>query len=98
MRFAYLAVLLFSVAGVAFMVRRFHLKVDSRMVLRAAALTLPVFLLVDAIGAARGWFFSNPQLSIAIVPPGISLEEPVLLAFLAFLSIALRQALARRPE
>ena len=97
-RYAYLAILLLSFAGVAFVIRRFRLKVDLWLVLPAVALTVPVFLLVDAIGAARGWFFSNPQLNIAIFPPGISLEEPVLLAFLAFLSIALRQALARRPE
>ena len=98
MHIAYLAVLLFSVAGVAVVVRRFHLKVDSGHVLRAVALTVPVFLLVDAIGAARGWFFSSPSLNIAIFPPGISLEEPVLLAFLAFLSIVLRQALARQRD
>ena len=97
-RYAYLAILLLSFAGVAFVIRRFGLKVDSRLVLRAVALTVPVFLLVDAIGAARGWFFSNPRLNIAIFPPGVSLEEPVLLAFLTFLSITLRRALARRPE
>ena len=97
-RYAYLAILLLSFGGVAYVIRRFGLKVDSRLVLPAVALTVPVFLLVDTIGAARGWFFSNPQLNIAIFPPGISLEEPVLLAFLAFLSIVLRQALARRPE
>jgi hypothetical protein len=94
-RYAYLAVLLLSVAGVAFVVRRFGLKVDSRLVVRAVALTVPLFLVVDAIGAARGWFFSNPSLSIAIFSPGISLEEPLLLGFLAFLSIVLYQALAK---
>jgi hypothetical protein len=96
MRFAYLAVLLFSVAGIAFAARHFRLKVDLRLVLRAVALTVPVFLLVDGIGAARGWFFSNPSLNVAIFPPGISLEEPILLGFLAFLSIVLHQAIARR--
>lgn len=95
MRFAYLTVLLLSVAGVVFVVRRFHLNVDSRLALRAVALTVPLFLVVDAIGAARGWFFSNPSLNIAIFPPGISIEEPILLGFLAFLSIVLYRALAR---
>ncbi|MGC8633454.1 MAG: hypothetical protein ACP5VP_02105 [Candidatus Limnocylindrales bacterium] len=97
MRFAYLAVLLVSLAGVATLDRRLGAGITSAAVrgrlLFTVAATLVPFLAFDALGAARGWFASDPARVILVVPPGVPLEEPVLLAFLAVLSAALFAAL-----
>ena len=94
-RFVYLSAIALSASGVALAARRLRLDVCGHRLLRAAAITVPVFLLLDAAGAARGWFRSNPDLNVAIVPPGISLEEPLLLSFLVLLSIVLWRAAGR---
>jgi lycopene cyclase domain-containing protein len=96
-RFAYLAVLLVSFAGVVALDRRLGAGVTTARVrgrlLFTIAATLVPFLSFDAVGAARGWFASEPARVVLLVPPGIPLEEPVLLAFLAVLSAALFAAL-----
>jgi hypothetical protein len=62
---------------------------------RTVLITVPLFLGFDAVGAARGWFASSPRLNSAIVPPGIPLEEPVLLFFLTLVSVSLWRASRR---
>ena len=94
-RFVYLLTIAFSASGVVLLDRRLRLGSVGTGLLRAVALTVPVFLSLDAIGAARGWFRSSAALNVAIFPPGISLEEPLLLAFLVLLSVVLWRAAGR---
>jgi hypothetical protein len=94
-RYIYLAAILFSAAGILVLDRRFRLGVLGTRLARAAAITVPVFLAIDATGAARGWFRSDPDLSVTIFPPGISFEEPFLLTFLVVLSVVLWRGAGR---
>ena len=93
--FAYLAAIAGSAAGVLVVDRRFRLGVLGTRLAVAIGLTLPAFLVLDALGATRGWFRSDPALSIALLPFGISFEEPFLLAFLVVLSLVLWRGAAR---
>lgn len=88
-RFTYLVALVVSWAGVLFLDRRLRLGVAGPRLVRAIALMVPPLLVFDTVGAARGWFSSSPRLNSVIVPPGIPIEEPVLLAFLTLLSVVL---------
>ena len=88
----YLAGILFSITGVLLLDRRFATGVLQSRLLRSALVTVPLFLCFDLLGAARGWFTSDPHLNSAVVPPGIPLEEPILLFFLALVSISLWRA------
>jgi lycopene cyclase domain-containing protein len=92
---AYLAAILGSAAGVIVLNLRLRLRVLGRRLAWAISLTLPVLLAFDAVGASRGWFHSDPGLSLAILPFGISLEEPFLLAFLVLLSVVLWRGATR---
>jgi hypothetical protein len=93
---AYLAVILLSLTGVGLIAHRVLPGTLSRRLLAPVAAVLGVFLvLFDGVGAARGWFASNPDWVLAIVPPGIPPEEPLLLSFLALFSVVLLR-LARR--
>ena len=94
-RYIYLAAIIFSAAGILLLDRRMRLGAFGPRLVRAVALTVPVFLVIDAVGAARGWFSSDPHLSVAIFPPGISFEEPFLLTFLVMLSVVLWRAAGR---
>lgn len=94
-RFAYLAALILSWAGVLILDRRLRLGVAGTRLVRCILVTVPLFLVFDGFGAARGWFASNPGLNSVILPPGIPLEEPVLLAFLCLLSVVVCR-IARR--
>jgi hypothetical protein len=85
----YLAAIAGSAAGVLVVDRRFRLGVLGTRLAVAIGLTLPAFLVLDALGATRGWFRSDPALSIALLPFGISFEEPFLLAFLVLLSVVI---------
>jgi len=101
MQAAYLLALLVSIAGVTLLDLRAGAGVTAegparRRLVAAIASVLLVFLLFDFVGSARGWFASDPDLVVVLVPPGIPLEEPILLAFLAFLTVALYAALRRR--
>lgn len=92
----YLGFLLISVVGVSLLAWRFLPGTLSRRLLAPIAAVLIVFLLLfDVIGAGRGWFASDPDWVIAIVPPGIPPEEPILLAFLALFSVVVLR-LSRR--
>jgi lycopene cyclase domain-containing protein len=98
----YLLALLGSIAGVALLDLRVGARVlgspsTRRRLAVTIAAVLAVFLAFDLVGAARGWFASDPDLVVLLVPPGIPLEEPILLGFLAFLTAALYAALRRRP-
>jgi hypothetical protein len=94
-RYLYLATITLSTAGVLFLGRRLGLGASGPRLLRAVAVTVAVFLAIDALGAARGWFRSDPHLNLAILPPGISIEEPFLLAFLVLVSITLWRGASR---
>lgn len=89
LRFVYLTFLLLGWSGVLVLAWRLRLEVFGRRLVRTIGITVPLFLIFDIIGAARGWFASNPELNSLIVPPGIPLEEPILLAFLCLLSVVL---------
>lgn len=92
----YLAVIVLSLLGVGLCAHRFLPGTLSRRLLAPIAAVFLVFLvLFDGIGAARGWFASHPDWVIAIVPPGIPPEEPLLLAFLALFSVVVLR-LSRR--
>ncbi len=95
MRFIYLTALILSWSGVIFLARRAGSEVVGRRLLRALLVTVPLFLVFDAAGAARGWFRSNPHLNSVIFPPGIPLEEPILLGFLTLISVAIWQGVRR---
>jgi len=91
----YLLVILVSLAGVALLARRFLPGVLSARLVRPVAAVLVAFLAWDAVGAARGWFSSSTDWVIALVPPGIPPDEPLLLAFLALFSVVLFEGLRR---
>ena len=91
----YLAAIAGSAVGVLVVDRRFRLGVLGTRLAVAIGLTLPGFLVLDALGATRGWFRSDPARSIALLPFGISFEEPFLLAFLVLLSVVLWRSAAR---
>jgi hypothetical protein len=55
-RYIYLAAIIFSAAGILLLDRRMKLGAFGPRLMRAVALTVPVFLVIDAVGAARGWF------------------------------------------
>lgn len=93
---AYLAAILLSLAGMVVIDRTQRLGILGRRLVVAIVVVEVAFLLVfDVLGAGRGWFASNPDYVIAILPPGIPPEEPLLLAFLAYFTLVV-QALARR--
>jgi hypothetical protein len=96
MRFAYLAGIAASFAGVLALDGGSGPACGSRRLARAIGVTVPVFLAFDAAGAARGWFSSNPERNSLIVPPGIPLEEPQLLSFLTLVSVAVHRVPRRR--
>jgi lycopene cyclase domain-containing protein len=97
-RYAYLAALLAGWVGMLVLDRRLHLGAAGRRLARAVGITVPLFLAFDGIGAARGWFASDPRLNSIIVPPGIPIEEPVLLAFLCLLSVVLWRLVRKALE
>jgi len=91
----YLLVILVSLAGVGVLAYRFLPGVVSARLARPVLAVLAAFLAFDAIGAARGWFASSAGWVVAIIPPGIPPEEPLLLAFLALFSVVLFEASRR---
>jgi lycopene cyclase domain-containing protein len=97
-QYLYLTAVLVSLAGVLVLNARLRTGVLSARLLRSVVVTVALFLCFDIIGAARGWFSSNPHLNSVIVSPGIPLEEPILLSFLTVLSISLWWAARRVVE
>ncbi len=90
--YLYLISILVSLGGVLLLNRWFDTGALGTRLLRSAAVTVPLFLCFDLLGAARGWFASNPQLNTIIFPPGIPPEEPILLFFLTVISVTLWKA------
>jgi len=91
----YLAAVLGSMAGVAFLAARHLPGTLGPRLARTVVAVLLVFLTFDVVGAARGWFASSDEWVVAHVPPGIPLEEPLLLAFLALFAVVLLRLIAR---
>ena len=85
--FAYLAYLLIASSGML-VICAWRGILDRRL-LRALLITVPIFLLFDALGVARGWFYTEPSLNVWILPGGISIEEVINLSFLTVLAIDL---------
>jgi lycopene cyclase domain-containing protein len=101
MQVAYLVALLVSVGGMTLLDRRLGARITAsgparRRLAIVVVCVLVVFLTFDLVGAARGWFASDPHLVVALIPPGIPIEEPILLGFLAFLTVVLYAALRHR--
>ena len=96
--FAYLGVILLSMAGMLAIDRRFRLGLLGRPLLAALVAVEASFLAFDLIGSARGWFESNPDYVIGIIPPGIPPEEPLLLAFLTMFTLVVFRLAGRRTR
>jgi hypothetical protein len=94
----YLLVILASLVGVGLLARRYLPGVLSRRLLGPVVAVLAVFLAFDVVGSARGWFASSEQWVVAVIPPGIPPEEPLLLAFLALFSVVLVEAFRPRSR
>jgi len=93
---AYLIVIAVSLGGLGLLAWRYLPGTLSRRLLAPIVAVLLVFLVAfDAIGASRAWFASNPDWVVAILPPGIPPEEPLLLTFLALFSVVVLRT-ARR--
>jgi hypothetical protein len=91
----YLVAILVSFVGMVVIDRRWRLGVVSRRLIATIVVVEIVFLVVDLVGASRGWFASEPDRVVAIIPPGIPPEEPLLLAFLATFTIVLYRLTGR---
>lgn len=85
----YLLAILLAFVGAAMVDRRLRLGLWSRATAAAILVVEIAFLAFDAIGAAGGWFASNPTWVVAIVAPGIPPEEPFLLAFITVWALLL---------
>ena len=85
----YLAAIVLSLVGVLLIDRRLALGLWRRSTVAAVIVVEVAFLAFDAVGSARGWFASDPRWVVAVVPPGIPPEEPLLLAFIAVWAILL---------
>ena len=92
----YLLVILVSLVGVALLARRFLPGVLSGRLVAPVVAVLVLFLAFDVVGSARGWFASSERWVVALIPPGIPPEEPLLLGFLALFSVVLVEAFRRR--
>lgn len=84
---AYLAYLVIAIGSM--LVGAARLGILDRRLLRSLLITVPLFVLFDLVGVARGWFYTNPSLNIWVLPGGISIEELINLMFLTMFSIAL---------
>jgi hypothetical protein len=91
----YLLAILLSFVGAALIDRRLRLGLWSRATLLAIVVVEIAFLAFDVVGAAGGWFASNPAWVVAIVPPGIPPEEPLLLAFITVWAVLLYRVAGR---
>jgi hypothetical protein len=92
----YLLVILVSLLGVGLLARRFLPGVLTRRLVGPAVAVLVLFLAFDVVGSARGWFASSDRWVVAIMPPGIPPEEPLLLVFLVLFSVVLVEGFRRR--
>ncbi len=91
----YLVAILLSLVGAFVIDRRLRLGLWSRATAAAIVIVEVAFLLFDVLGASGGWFASNDRWVVAIVPPGIPPEEPLLLAFITVWAILLYRIAGR---
>ena len=94
--FAYLAYLLVALSSML-VVCAWRGILDRRL-LRAVLITVPIFVVFDAVGVARGWFYTEPSLNVWILPGGISIEEVINLAFLTVFAIELSVGFRRARD
>jgi lycopene cyclase domain-containing protein len=96
---AYLGALLVSLAGLAFLDRRYRLAlfVETRRTLLTVGLGVAFFLVWDALGVGLGIFFVGdaPYLTGLRVAPEVPIEEPFFLALLVYQTLLLWRALSR---
>jgi lycopene cyclase domain-containing protein len=91
----YLLAILGAFAGVALLDHRFQLRLARPATLAAIVVVEIAFLAFDVLGASGGWFATNSNWVVASWPPGIPLEEPLLLAFITVWAIALYRLAGR---
>ena len=100
MSYAYLAVLLFSLTGLALIDYRYKLAFFSNWRRASASVFLPVvfFLLWDAAGILLGIFFrgQTDHLTGILLAPELPLEEPFFLLLLCYTTLILFLAFTRR--
>jgi hypothetical protein len=91
----YLLAILLSLVGAFAIDRRLRLGLWSRATAAAIVVVEIAFLLFDVLGSSGGWFASSDRWVVAIVPPGIPPEEPLLLAFITVWAILLYRLAGR---
>ncbi len=91
----YLVAILVSLVGAFVIDRRLRLGLWSRATAAAIVVVEVAFLLFDLLGASGGWFASSDRWVVAIVPPGIPPEEPLLLAFITVWALLLYRLAGR---
>jgi lycopene cyclase domain-containing protein len=98
--FAYLAVLLFSLTGLALIDYRYKLAFFENWRRASASVFLPVvfFLVWDAAGILLGIFFrgQTDHLTGILLAPELPLEEPFFLLLLCYTTLILFLAFTRR--
>ena len=102
----YIAVLLFSITGMSLIDFKFKLALfASEPTRRKASLmtlvvSLAVFLLIDVVAIANGWFLAgNSEFSSNIFLAGeLPLEEPLFLILMIQTGMILAESLARRSR
>ncbi|MDY5786441.1 lycopene cyclase domain-containing protein [Corynebacterium sp.] len=94
--FAYLALLSFSLAGMAVCDHRWRLAFfrDPRRAAAVALAVVPIFLLWDALGIVTGTFYrgDSPYMTGIELAPEMPLEEPIFLFFLTYLTMNVTSA------
>ena len=104
--YAYLAVLLFSLTGLALIDYRYKLAFFENWMRATAAVFLPVvfFLLWDVAGIVLGIFFrgQSSHLTGILLAPELPIEEPFFLVLLCYttliLFLSIRRGLDKRSE
>lgn len=100
MRFAYLAALLVSLAGLGVLDWRYRVALfaQARRTLAAVGIGVAVFLAWDLAGVGIGIFFRGdaPYLTGAVIAPEVPVEELVFLTLLTYQALLLWLAFERR--
>lgn len=98
--FTYLAILVFSIAGLALLDARFKIAffVDARAAGLAVALGTTMLLGWDALGIALGIFFRGQTelLTGVMLAPELPLEEPFFLILNCYTTLVVFESLRRR--
>lgn len=93
MQYAYMAVILFSLAGIATLDKRYRLALfhNARQALVTVAIGVAVFIVWDILGIAFGIFFSghSPYMSGVYLGPEFPIEELLFLTFLCYFTLVM---------